>query len=300
MIISASYKTDIPAFYGEWFAARLAAGRAFRINPWNGRVIETSLAAADVDGFVFWTRNAKPFLHTLQTVADRAPFTVQYTITGYPHALERSVVPPDNAVETVVALANCYGPRAIVWRYDPIVLSEITPFDWHVENFARLARRLEGAVDEVVASFAQIYAKTRRNLDSAAAREEFEWWDPPDEQKRDLVERFADIAIRHGMRLTLCAQPELLAVRPISDRICAAACVDPHRLFGPGAQTDWPRSKNRPGCLCAEASDIGHYETCPHGCVYCYAVSSHDKAKANHAGHLPTAELISGSQRGQP
>ena len=98
MIISASYRTDIPAFYGDWFMRRLAAGSCQAVNPWNRKPYTVSLKREDVDGFVLWTRNNAPFAGYLLAIAESAPFYVQYTVTGYPHALERSVVTTERAI----------------------------------------------------------------------------------------------------------------------------------------------------------------------------------------------------------
>ena len=151
MIISASYRTDIPSFYGDWFINRLRAGYCNALNPYNRRVLRISLLPEDVSGFVFWTKNIGPFLKNLPEIqAHGSPFVVQYTITGYPHALERAVVDAVKSVEHLHRLAESYGPRVGVWRYDTIICSTLTPRDWHVRTFANLARQLEGATDEVV------------------------------------------------------------------------------------------------------------------------------------------------------
>src|SRR3546814_8297799 len=101
MIVSASYRTDIPACYGDWFSRRLADGQCLTVNPWNGQVQAIDLSPEAVDGFVFWTRNLRPFFDSLPTVRKRAPFVVQYTVTGYPHALEASVVPAARAIADI-------------------------------------------------------------------------------------------------------------------------------------------------------------------------------------------------------
>ena len=168
-IISASYKTDIPAFYADWFLARLDAGAVQMVNPWNGNIKDVALTPADVEGFVFWTRNPEPFCSGLRRVAALWPFVVQFTILGYPRAIDRSVVSEDQAVKTFRNLAVDFGARAIVWRYDPIIMTSLTDTKWHLENFRRLSRRLEGATDEVVVSFVQAYRKTSRNVAKAAA-----------------------------------------------------------------------------------------------------------------------------------
>lgn len=275
MIISASYRTDIPAFYADWFLDRLAAGWVEVRNPYGGRVSRVSLRPEDVSGYVFWTRNLKPFFPALQAVADQGrPFVVQFTATGYPRALEPAVIGAEEATRQIRRVRDAYGPEAAVWRYDPILFTDVMTSAWHRENFARLAGRLQGAVTEVAVSVAQIYAKTRRGLDAAASRHGFAWRDPEAEEKRALLADLAAIAADRGLAFSLCAQPDLL-----TDGVAPARCIDAGRLSAI-AQTDLAvREKgNRPGCLCAMARDIGAYDSCPHGCVYCYAVRNKNKA----------------------
>jgi len=293
VIVSASYRTDIPAFYAEWFRRRLAAGSCRVVNPYGGPAYEVPLGGPRLDGFVFWTRNAAPFRGILAELEARAvPFVVQYTITGYPRALEKSVSLPEQSVPLVRALASAHGPRAVVWRYDPVLLTSLTPAPWHRETFARLARSLAGAVDEVVLSFAHIYAKTKTNLSRAATRHAFAWSDPDDEVKRALLMDLAAIAAAAGLRATLCAQPNLLG-----PGLHAARCIDAQRLSDVAARPIAARTKgNRPGCLCARSRDIGAYDTCPQGCVYCYGVRRPAAAKRNHRAHDPARAALSPAQ----
>lgn len=287
MIISASYKTDVPAFYGDWFRARRIAGSCQVRNVWNGKTFQVSLRDADCSGFVFWTRNARPFAAELTHTAQTHPFVVQYTVTGYPRALERSVVPADMAIADIRRISGQFGNRAAVWRYDPVIVTDATPAGWHIDNFGRLAAELAGAVDEVVVSFAQIYRKTRRNLDRARQETGNAWRDPSDDEKRELLGQIRDIAGAHGLALSVCAQPDMAG-----DRLQPARCIDTDRLNHVarhlGHAPVSARTKGaRPGCLCAESRDIGAYETCPHGCVYCYAVANPGQAKAAHRDHTP-------------
>ena len=290
MIVSASYRTDIPAFYARWFLNRLAEGQVRVANPYGGPPTLVPLRGPDVDGYLFWTRNADPFADGLAAVdALNLPFVVQLTITGYPRPLDRSVIPADRAVDQACGLAARYGPRAVVWRYDPVVWTDLTPPAWHRARFASLARALRPAVDEVCVSAATIYRKTQRNLDRAAAQFGFRWYDPPDEEKRQLLTELAEIACAAGLTPTLCSQPTLLAppLRP-------AACVDAARLSDvAGDRSVHSRQKgNRAGCLCAESRDIGAYDTCPHGCVYCYAVSDRNRAVRSQRAHDPTDPML--------
>ncbi len=289
MIVSASYRSDIPAFYGDWFRARLAAGYVLVANPYGGAAYRVGLTRGQVDGFVFWTRNAAAFRPVLEHLAGEAyPFVVQFTLTGYPRALEAAVPATEAALAQIGVLSQHFGRRAVIWRYDPLLISDLTPAAWHVQNFARLARALVGAVDEVVLSFAQIYAKTGRNLAAAAKDHGFSWRDPADDEKRQLIARLGEIAAEEGMQATLCAQPHLLAgnVRP-------ALCIDAVRLSDVAGRPIVAKTKgNRDGCACHESRDIGAYDSCPQGCVYCYAVSNPAKAKARLKTHDPAGERL--------
>lgn len=284
MIISASYKTDIPAFYGEWFEHQLVQGYADVRNPFNNRFYPVSLKNEDVDGFVFWTRNIAPFEKRLsQLIADQFPFYVQFTITGYPKDLEPSVIPVEQSIAQVKRMAALYGKDAVVWRYDPVLISSLTPFEFHRRQFAFISRQLAGSVHEVVVSFTQFYRKTAANLKALEKEKGVSFADPDQARKQDLLREFRKIAERNGQLLTLCTQPNL-----VSDEITGAACIDAKRL-GLAPQKE---KGNRPGCLCAASRDIGAYDTCIHGCVYCYAVSKKEKAKAAYHQHSPLSSSL--------
>jgi hypothetical protein len=275
MILSASYRTDIPAFHGAWFAKRLDAGWVEVRNPYGGRPSRISLVREDVDGFIFWTRNARPFLPVLDRLAERGdPFIVQYTVTGLPPALDGGTPPPDQALAVMAAIGRAHGPGRVVWRYDPIVLSGQTPASWHRDTFARLADAVAGAnlSDEVVVSFLHPYRKAIRRLERVP---NLGWRDPPAEEKQALLAEVATLARDRGLRLSLCAQPDLLA-----DGVAEAACVDAARLSRIAGRPLAAAAKpHRFQCGCAQSRDIGAYDTCAHGCVYCYAVNGQARAK---------------------
>lgn len=289
MIVSASYRTDIPAFYGEWFMNRLRAGYCMTVNPYGGQVSRVDLAAETVDGFVFWTRNIGPFMGRLDQVRRMGfPFVVSYTITGYPRALEASVVDPRRSVDLIRTLRDAYGPKAVVWRYDTVVFSSLTPPDFHRRNFEALARALEGATDEVIISFAQIYKKTKRNMDAAARKCGFTWEDPPDEAKLALVRDLVRIAGSNGMKLSVCGQRQYLVPEAFDAR-----CIDAERISTVAGRPVLAASKgHRPECGCFASRDIGEYDTCPHGCVYCYAVQTPALARRRHRQHDPEVEFL--------
>lgn len=289
MIVSASYKTDIPTFFGEWFMNRLQAGRCKMVNPYNKRIYRIPLDRDSVDGFVFWTKNIEPFMKYLpQIKAAGYPFIVQYTINGYPRVLEQRVVDASRSVQTFRRIVEEFGPRVAVWRYDTIIISSETPVEFHLDNFRRLATVMREATDEVVISFAHIYKKTQRNLDWAARRFGFSWRDPSPDEKRRLASQLAEIASEFGIQLTLCSQPEYVV--PGTKE---ASCIDVARLAEVAGKPIVAKSRgNRKECGCSYARDIGEYDTCPHGCVYCYAVQNRDLAQRRFRQHDPNSEFL--------
>src|SRR6266516_251907 len=252
MIISASYKTDIPTFYGEWFMNRLRAGTCKMVNPYGRQVYTIDLSPAQVDGFVFWTKNIGPFLQYLPEIQRRC---------------------------------------------DPIIITSLTPLDWHCRNFSTLASALEGTTNEVVISFAQIYRKTARNMALAAAEFDFTWrehnLDDPTflATARELAAELAHSAASHGMQLRVCLQKDFLLPGLIEE----ARCVDAERLERVAGRPILNKTKqkgNRKECACSASRDIGEYDTCPHGCVYCYAVQHRDLALQRYKEHDPHGEFL--------
>jgi hypothetical protein len=295
MIISASYKTDIPTFYGEWFMNRLQAGYCKMVNPYSQQVYRVDLTPENIDGFVFWTKNIGPFLKHLPEVHKMGyPFIVQHTITGYPRELEYRVINYAHTIEHMKELAGTYGPHVAVWRYDPIVISSLTPYDWHRHNFEMLAQSLEGTTDEIVVSFAQIYKKTRRNMDWAANEFSFRWSEHEamtPGSVRNLISELAQIARSYGMRMKICSQKAFLILGITEE----ARCVDAARLERVAGRSIADRVElrgNRKECGCFASKDIGEYDTCPHGCVYCYAVQHRNLALERYKAHDPTGEFL--------
>jgi hypothetical protein len=289
VIISASYKTDIPTFYGEWLMNRLDAGYCKVHNPFGGKPFKVSLLRTDVEGFVFWTKNLGPFMQRLVSIYARTfPFVVQYTINNYPRALEANVVRANIATGHMRTLAQRFGDHAAVWRYDTIVFTSETPIEFHVENFKGLAEQLRGTTNEVVISFVQMYRKTERNLVLASNKFGFTLTDPAADEKRTLVKELFRLAHKNGMQLTICSQPEL-ADGGASD----ARCVDAERLSRMFGQSIQAKLKaNRIGCGCYASKDIGEYDTCPHGCVYCFAVRNRELAQRRLRAHDPMGEFL--------
>lgn len=291
-VISASRRTDIPAFYSRWLEHRLRAGFCLVPNPFNpGQVARVSLRPEEVDAIVFWTRDpdpAGPLLDLLDGLGIPTLFLV--TITAYGPPLERATPAPERAVEAFRRLADRLGPERVVWRYDPIILGPGLEPDHHRRRFEWLSARLRGSTTTVKTSFVDLYRKTRRRL-AALPGGELLLRDPAAEpQAGALLADLAALARGAGMGLETCAEE--------ADWSDAGAprgrCIDPvrlNRLFGLRLPLVEDRGQ-RPACGCAPARDIGMTDSCLHGCAYCYATRSHDAALTRHNRHEPTAPTL--------
>jgi hypothetical protein len=275
-LVSASRRTDIPAFYSAWFLNRVRAGYCEWINPFGGQIQRVSLAPEDCAGIVFWTRYPAPILAGLTELRARGHrFYFHVTINGYGKPLEARNPALEKALRAFRALAEAISPRLALWRYDPILLSEATGPEYHVENFSRLARALAGYTERCYFSFADFYGKTRRNL----ARAGVECAEPELETKAALVSNLKSIAAAHGIALYCCCEDALLATG-----VRKAHCVD-LELFGGGPALA-PRP-TRAECGCLESVDIGAYDTCGFDCLYCYATNSWAAARERARRHDP-------------
>ncbi len=290
MIISASRRTDIPAFYSEWFMNRVREGFLLVQNPFNAhQVTHVDLSPGNVDVIVFWTRDPRPLigrLDELDTLGYRYYF--QFTLTGYPKVLEPSVPPVTEQLSAFKALSGKIGAERVIWRFDPIILSDLTPERSVIEGFDRLARELSGSTSRVVISFLHLYTSVKRNL----ARSGQDITSPDEAQARRIARGLADIAAVNSMEIVSCAGTLDLSAEGVG----RGKCIDDRlikKLFGLTV-SDRKDRYQRESCLCVESKDVGRYATCTHGCVYCYANSSRTAAHRNRVLHDPESPFLVG------
>jgi len=292
VIISASRRTDIPAYYGEWFLSRLKTGWCRVPNPFNRKqVAEISLASSDVDAFVFWTRDPRPFTRCFENLDRRGdPYVVLFTLTGYGPPLEPHAPPTEAALVAFRELAQRIGSDRVIWRYDPIVVGPGLTIDDHRRRFAALARHLESSTRMVKTSFLDLYRKTQRRLAAIPNGEAFISDPALHPRAEELVHSLVEIAANHGMGLEICAEThDFSHLGAPSGRCVDGALLN--RLFGISV----PRGADpgqRTACRCTPSRDIGVPGTCAAGCVYCYATASHPAALRRLKAHDPTAPAM--------
>ena len=286
MIISASRRTDIPAFYTEWFLRRLREGFVRVVNPFNTRqVSEISLRREDVTCLVFWTKNAAPLLARLGELEETGiPFYFQFTVTPYGRDIEPGLPEKAAVVRTFQRLAARIGRGRTVWRYDPILLTEKYSVAWHSEQFRNLLAVLAPCTDTCVLSFLDLYAKTERNTRTLGLLPLGE------EEMRALAAGFSEAARGSGVVLKSCAE----AIDLVPYGIAHGACIDRTRLekiLG-GRLAIQKDPTQRGACQCVKSVDIGAYNTCGHLCRYCYANFNAQMARALLAAHDPAAPSL--------
>lgn len=268
-IISVSRRTDIPAFYGDWFMNRLKEGFAGYVNPFGGQKYILSLKPEDVTCFVFWSKNYTPFLDNLKIIENMGhKFYFNYTITGLPNIFECNLVNKEIAIDSLKKLSGLYTPKHINWRYDPIIISDITDYDFHIKNFENIAQELEGYVERCYFSYAIQYGKVKRNFEKFEHENCLKIIDPDRDLRIKLANNLADIAAGYGIKMLTCCGDYLL-----SHKISKAHCVDGQiieELFYKNG-FEFGEKPTRKECGCTDSADIGTYDTCPHGCIYCYA-----------------------------
>lgn len=285
-VISASRRTDIPAFYSQWFMNRVRAGFAAVPNPNNAHAVSwRSLSPRDVTAIVFWTRNAEPLLAHLSELDERGyHYYFQYTLTRYPEWLEPRTPGVDAATETMKRLSERLGPHRVVWRYDPIFCMPGLDLPWHLRAIDELAARLSGSVERCVISFLDVFRKTKSNMVKAVRQQQLGDFAADEFSRTDLHafgEGLAEISARYGVAFQSCAEPAGL-LQALGSSVVAGKCIDDGLLRRMGLAVDNRKDQGqREACNCVASREIGMYDSCQHGCAYCYATVSGDVAIRN-------------------
>lgn len=329
-VLTASRATDIPAFYSEWFFRRLEEGYCKWRNPFNG--VESYVSFQNLRFIVFWSKNPAPLIPYLEKLNKRGiNCYVHYTLNDYEvEGLEPGVPATGQRVETFRQLIGILGPQGVVWRFDPMILTDNIGISELLQKIFFLAEKLHGYTDSLVFSFADIagYRKVGRNLTAHGIRYE-EWTEA---KMREFASRLSQLNRECGwnLRLSTCAEKIDLSEFGIEhsrcvddERIARIAHSDEVLLAELGLRIHEPSfslfgnndilpsdsirltegvyaqrisktkdSGQRRLCGCINSKDIGQYNTCPHGCLYCYANTSPESAHCNYSRHNPDSETI--------
>ncbi|MEI0529848.1 DUF1848 domain-containing protein [Brachyspira intermedia] len=258
MIISASRRTDIPSLHTKWFLNRLKEEYVITQNPISkNNFYKIPLNKNIVDIIVFWSKN--PNIDFLKEVRDLGyEFYLHFTITPYNKNIEKNIPDKNLLIKNFQIISKLFGKEKIIWRYDPIILNDDFDANYHINNFKNFADNLNGYTDECIFSFVQIYSKIKNNIKNINYND-----------KIILIENIKEISEKNNIKLKSCSQD--------FDNITIekSACIDKERIqkiLGYSIKEKKDKSQ-RKLCNCIESIDIGMYNTCTNGCIYCYANS---------------------------
>lgn len=296
MIISASRRTDIPAFYSQWFFNRIKEGYVLVPSPYNPKMIsKVRLDPSVVDCIVFWTKNPAPMIAKLDKLQDYK-YYFQFTLNPYGEKLEINLPSIAKRIETFKRLSDKIGKDKVIWRYDPILTNEEYNVSFHKETFARIADGLKDHTERCMLGFIDHYQHIR------AAVGQFNI-------KPLIKEDIEEMAV--SFRQTMNAFPTIeldtctvkVDLRHLG--IPTGLCIDKaliERIIGYPILAKKDKNQ-RHVCNCTESIDIGTYESCLNGCVYCYAIKGnynsveynmkkHDKNSPLLIGHLLEDDVV--------
>ncbi len=285
MIINTGQRTDIPAFYAEWFANRLKEGFVCVRNPYDqSQVSRYRLDPAVVDAIGFCTKDPSPMFPYMDLLKPYGQYWF-VTVTGYGRDIEPNVPDKHRTLEAFKKLSGIVGPDSVGWRYDPIFISDKYTVEYHLSAFGKIASALDGFTKTAVISFIDLYPKVRRNFPEAR--------EVTKEQRLILGRECVRIASEHGMTLKPCAEGDELAVFGADCGGCVRVS-DYEKAIG--WRLNAPKKKGaRAGCACFLSCDIGAYNTCRHLCRYCYANAEPRKVLELSRLHDPGSPFLIGN-----
>ena len=256
-------------------------------NPMNiHQVSRIKLSPDVIDCIVFWSKNPRPMLNRLHEL-EGYMYYFQFTINPYDIGLEQNVPTKNGIIDTFKELASKIGPDRVIWRYDPIILTDNITLDYHIKYFEEIARRLQGYTKTCVISFLDLYKKTERNLRNSSARELAQ------SEMLKIATHISHIAHRYGITVQSCAEKIELDCIGIRHGHCIDSVLIEDLL---GVKLVVSKDKNqRPECGCVQSIDIGEYNTCGHNCKYCYANFNGQKVQEKVRLHDPNSPLLIGN-----
>lgn len=284
MILFASGRTDIPAFYSKWFVNRIHAGFIDVRNPYVPQNVTRYLLDPKlVDCIVFCTKNPAPIIPFLDEFKN---FGIYFfvTITPYDKEIEPNVPQKQDVINSFIELSKKIGKERICWRYDPIFIDSKYTVATHIREFKKLCEQLSPYTDRCIISFVDLYSKTKKNFPELKEVSEAD--------QKFIAGSFSRIALSFNLKIESCAEKLDLSPYGIKKGECISKelieNITNERLLKCGVQN------LRKHCACLPMRDIAHYNSCPHLCKYCYANYDEKTVQKNYANHNPDSSFLIG------
>ena len=284
MILNTGLRTDIPGFFSEWFYNRIEDGFVYVRNPYaKNQIYSYRLDPELIDCIIFCTKNPKPMFENLEKI-DKFNQYWHITITPYEKEIEPNVPPMNDVLESFKYLSKKLGKENVTLRYDPIFINEKYTLEKHIESFEYIANSLSDYTTEAIISFIDLYEKTKRNFPKAR--------EVTKDERLKLGKEFAQIGKKNNITIKTCVEGTELDKFGIDSSGCMTKEVIERAI---NKNLNIPKQKARNGeCYCLLNNDIGEYNTCAHGCLYCYANSNKKLVKRNLKLHDPKSPILIG------
>ena len=284
MILNTGLRTDIPGFFSEWFYNRIDDGFVYVRNPYaKNQIYSYRLDPELIDCIIFCTKNPKPMFENLEKI-DKFNQYWHITITPYEKEIEPNVPPMNDVLESFKYLSKKLGKENVTLRYDPIFINEKYTLEKHIESFEYIINSLSGYTTEAIISFIDLYEKTKRNFPKAR--------EVTKDERLKLGKEFAQIGKKNNITIKTCVEGSELDKFGIDSSGCMTKEVIERAI---NKNLNVPKQKARNGeCYCLLNNDIGEYNTCGHGCLYCYANSNKRLVKRNLKLHDPKSPILIG------
>lgn len=284
MIINASARTDIPAYFSDWFFNRLKAGYVYVRNPYYpNQITQYMLNHEVVDSIVFCTKNPHPMLPRLKQLQLYHPYFF-VTVTPYGKEIEPHVPPYQDVIQDIKEISRQLGAQSVSFRYDPIFLNKYYTIEKHIQVFDEITKELSGYTHECIISFIDLYVKTKKNFPGIQ--------EVSIEDQQRIAKAFGEIAFQRGIHIKTCAEKINLSEYGIGHE----GCITRQMLKDVTGYTlkELKSQPLRQGCHCYPSRDIGEYNTCMHGCLYCYANEDKQLVLQKYYRHDPLSPLLIG------
>lgn len=285
MILSASRRTDIPTFFSEWFFNRIREGFFHVRNPLNANQVSRVAITPDVvDCIVFWTKNPIPMIPKLDGLREYK-YYFQFTLTGYANDIEANL--PDKKSRLLPAfseLSEKIGPERVIWRYDPIVISERYTKEYHLKALDKISTALEGRTEKCVISFVDVYAKNKKNMEGLGNKE------PGRDELNAFAKEISDMLKARGIIVATCSESIDLSFCGIEHNQCIDKALI-ERIAGYPLKVKKDPSQ-REECGCMQSMEMGAYNTCKNGCKYCYANFNEESVLKNVSNYDPCSTIL--------
>lgn len=283
MILNVSGRTDIVAFYTDWFMKRYHEGFVDVRNPFNPKLV-SRIDFSDVDAILFCTKNPIPILNKINEI--NKPIIFHVTLTPYKKDIEPNVPPKGEIVEAVKKLSKIIGKDNLVIRYDPVFISAKYTLDYHIKAFENLCSLLDGYVSKILISFLDDYKNVRKN-EKVLNFKELE-----ESDYKVIGESFSTSALKHHMIVHTCFEDRDLTEYGFSKDECLSHELA-YKLTGKVYKKEW-KARKEGKCHCVQMVDIGVYNSCKHFCKYCYANYDEKQVQDNFINHDPNSSLLVG------